>query len=73
LPLIDRVDRSELRMKAEDEASNLISAPPTDIRAEKRKRKYATANRTRYRTANSVQDRDPRQPSLFERFTGLRL
>lgn len=73
IPTADRMERSDVRQKTEDESLTAALPPPSDLRAEKRQRKYNAGNRTRYRTSSSVQDQTKRQPSLLERFTGVRL
>lgn len=72
-PIADRVERSDFRQKPEDDSPPTALAPASDVRTEKRPRKYDTANRMRYRTSGSAQDQAKRQPSLLERFTGVRL
>ena len=73
IPTVDRIERSDVRQKTEDEPPPSVLTPSPELRTERRQRKYDTANRIRYRASSSVQDQNKRQPSLLERFTGVRL
>lgn len=59
----DRVERLDVRLKAEGETPTAALASPSDTRAGKRQRKHEARDR-RYRTSSSGQE-SKRQPSLL--------
>lgn len=72
IPAADRAEQNDARQKPEDQPLVAALAQPSDARSGKPP-KYDARNRQRYRAPNALQTQTKQQPSLLERFTGVRL